>query len=494
MLFAELLVFSFLFFKPKKAVPKAIRPYEAPDYLFLVPLILIVFTALFFHFFTSTNLTSFNSFYERSTEVVAQNNGLPLKDPLSYLGNRDFAFIPGYFMLEGSFSFLTGLNSSALFAFTLAFASLLFVFAVYFLLGALGLKKRFDLAFILIVANAFIFNFLIFTPRHLISFSLLLVAFAILAKYKDWFFSGVILGIAGFIQAPLLLIFIPLCFFASREFEFRQFLKSLVTGLVAFGILFLPNFLRFGLPSFAMPEDWGYLLSLPFNFVFFDHAVLIFIILVFALVEFAQSLKGKHFGLSGFQKKLALGIVLSVLFEALVSYRINVLTAVLLALFIAEWVSVRKFWQRKEALIVAFIFIVGIAFIFAFLPKAVIPQEVISASLYLKGHSVPSDNVLADPYFGHDLEYLSERKVLADLWVEYADSGKLSDSYAFLKTGNSEILEKHNISFVFNQKDTVFENAVGEQSTGFFEFPALNKVYDDGLIFIHQTPANANQD
>ncbi|MDO8647950.1 MAG: hypothetical protein Q7R70_06080 [Candidatus Diapherotrites archaeon] len=489
LLAASEIVLAFAFLKTRKKEQAFRKKPQFESFQDWIPFVIIIFTAVFFHFFTSTNLTYFNSFYERSTAVVTQNNGLALNDPTSYLGERPFAFIPGYFMLEASISQITGLQSEALFALMLAFAGLLFTFAVLFAAEAIGLEKHKGMLFLVLAANAFIFNFLIFTPRHLISFSLLLIAFAVLLRFKNWIAAGIILGIAGFVQVPLLLVFPLLCVFASRKIDFAGLAKSFIAGLAVFAVLFLPNFLKYGLPSFAAPEDWGYLLSLPFNFVFFDLAIPIFVLLIFSLRELYCTLrKNQSAGFSSFQKKLVIGIVLGIALEMLVSYRANVFTAFLIAVLAADWVLENQFWKQKEAIIAAFVLIAGFIFIMSFLPQAVIPSQLEKASEFLGQHSKASDNILADPFYGHTVEYLSQRKVLADLWVEYANSEKLNDSYNFLKTGRPEILEKYGIDFVINNKNTVFENAIGKNPTKLLEFPELNKVYDNGLVFVHQVP------
>ena len=489
LLAATELVLAFAFLKSGKKERALRKKPQFESFQDWIPLLIIIFAAVFFHFFTSTHSTYFNSFYERSTEVVVQNNGLPLNDPTSYLGERPFAFIPGYFMLEASISQITGLQSEELFALMLAFAGLLFAFAALSAAEAIGLEKHKGMMFLILAANAFIFNFLIFTPRHLVSFSLLLIAFAVLARSKNWIASGIILGIAGFVQVPLLLVFPLLCVFASREIDFAGLVKSFIAGLAVFAVLFLPNFLKYGLPSFAAPEDWGYLLSLPFNFVFFDLAIPIFVLLIFSLRELYCTLRKKpSAGFSSFQKKLIIGIILGIALEMLVSYRANVFTAFLIAVLAADWVLENQFWKQKEAIIAVFILIAGFIFIMSFLPQAVIPSQLEKASEFLEQHSKKSDNILSDPFYGHTVEYLAQRKVLADLWVEYANSEKLNDSYNFLKTGSPEILAKYKIDFVINNKNTVFENAIGKNPTKLLEFPELNKVYDNGLVFVHQVP------
>ncbi|KHO55788.1 MAG: hypothetical protein QT12_C0002G0001, partial [archaeon GW2011_AR21] len=107
------------FFKPSLHFQpgKSAESFNSFDFLLIA---LVVFLSVFVHLLTPTHLQYFNAFYERSTGLVVESNSIPSLDPLSYLGSRPFAFIPGYFLLEASFSFLTGLQGQALFAFTTA--------------------------------------------------------------------------------------------------------------------------------------------------------------------------------------------------------------------------------------------------------------------------------------------------------------------------------------------------------------------------------------
>ena len=72
-----------------------------------------------------------------------------------------------------------------------------------------------------------------------------------------------------------------------------------------------------------------------------------------------------------------------------------------------------------------------------------IPSFAIDPFYYMQSHSSNSDIVLTDPLFGHGLAYISEKRIVADLAVEFADANKLKDSYDFIKTKNPDILEKY---------------------------------------------------
>jgi len=184
---------------------------------------------------------------------------------------------------------------------------------------------------------------------------------------------------------------------------------------------------------------------------------------------------------------LLFGIVLSVFVEFLVSFRFNIVSSLLIALFALHWLGFHKASFRKLAVLSLLLAVVVFYLLFSLIPGGVVSNNVLFAAKHLKSISSSSDNVLSDPYYGHIVEYLGQRKVLADLWVEYADSEKLKDSYDFLKSGDYSILAKYQITFVINQKNTIFERS-GQRyfSARPLEFDELDKVYDDGLVFIHK--------
>ncbi|HIH33375.1 MAG TPA: hypothetical protein HA227_03930 [Candidatus Diapherotrites archaeon] len=494
-LLAESIFLYFLRLKglfPKIAQTKASHNEQTDSFNFydFVAIILLVFIFLFSHLILPTHFQYFNMFYERSTQLVVANSGIPLSDPLSYLGSRPFAFIPGYFMVEASLSLLTGLQGQALFAIMLVFAGLLFAFSLFYCLEAFGLKNLRGLGFLFFASSVFVLRFLPFFPRHMLSFSIMLLAIGVLVKRKNSLFSGLLLGIAAFIQAPVLLFYPFILVFAWRNFRLKQFLKSFAIGIGLFALLFLPIILKFGLPSFAVPDEWGYLIKSPIEGLLLDKAVLLFFVAAFLIIELFLVLAKKQKFLDKSLQWLLFGIVLSVFVEFLVSFRFNIVSSLLIALFALHWLGFHKASFRKLAVLSLLLAVVVFYLLFSLIPGGVVSNNVLFAAKHLKSISSSSDNVLSDPYYGHIVEYLGQRKVLADLWVEYADSGMLDGSWDFLKTGNGRILEKYSIRFVFSQKDRVFDKATSfTELEEPLEFPSLNKVYDDSLIFIHQVPS-----
>jgi len=106
---------------------------------------------------------------------------------------------------------------------------------------------------------------------------------------------------------------------------------------------------------------------------------------------------------------------------------------------------------------------------------------------FLKENTSSESRILSDPLFSHSIEYVSQRKVMADLAVEYADEKMLLDSYNFLEKKDYGILQKYSIDYVVNQSDMVNRNAFkNERLKTRLEFEEINKIYDNDFIFIHQ--------
>ena len=103
----------------------------------------------------------------------------------------------------------------------------------------------------------------------------------------------------------------------------------------------------------------------------------------------------------------------------------------------------------------------------------------------------PDENVLADPYYGHLIAFESKRKVLADLMVEYASEKKLDDAYAFLETGDMEIIKRYGISTVFSERFIIHKSANKVKVLNSeLEFAMLAKVFCNDRFVIHKVIAN----
>ena len=96
---------------------------------------------------------------------------------------------------------------------------------------------------------------------------------------------------------------------------------------------------------------------------------------------------------------------------------------------------------------------------------------------FIEQYTTPNDNVVINPMLGHLEAYYGKRKVLADLYVEYADEQKFRDENKFYYNLTTEQLEKYNIT-IFVLDDMYKER----------DLPDFDKIYDNGFYHIYKKP------
>ncbi|MBU1120275.1 hypothetical protein KJ660_00170, partial [Candidatus Micrarchaeota archaeon] len=450
-------------------------------------LLFIIFVAIFFHFISLNHFTNFSVFYERGAEMVAEEFAVPSIDSLSYLG-RGFSFVPGYFLLNAGFSWITGLSEAGLFALILLLGNLFFFFSVYFLIDALGFRKELRaVAFILLIGNLFIFPDTTFTPRHLFSLAFLLIALALLIKNRDHWFSGLLLGVTSFIQIPLLLGFIFTYPLISRKIEWKHFMKTIIIGFVVFLALFLPNLLLFGQPYEIRPEQWGYLVKLPLELSLLEEGLTLFFIAVMLSFDVWDKIRGKNLFYDSYKKKLLIAIIISVAVQLFITWRWNIFSSFIIALFILTYFNTKNSFNELTARMFSLILLIIVVISLLLVPGITVPNSMVQPINFLKDNSSSNSRILADPLYGHNVAFFGKRTVLADLYVEYADEVKLNDSFSFLKKKDYSILDKYGIDYVLNQNNLINEMITGNPETAEpIEFMEMDKIYASNSIFIHK--------
>jgi hypothetical protein len=459
----------------------------------ILVVVFFVYLAIFYGMFIPSHKTYFNIFYERGTAQLLENAGLPAIDELSYLGRR-FTFIPGYFYLEGSIGLLTGLERLHLFALTICFASVFFLFAAIALAKGLKLTNSYMLFPVFLAMSTFIFSALTLTPRHCIALSFLMVALLLSLK-RRFALTSLALFAALLIQIPNAVFFLaiaPLILMVSKqETSIRKAIirtvKPLAIACLLFSITYLALFWHAGLPYQIVPHRWGYLISLGPMLVLADPGILFFLFGFFVALEIFFILKGKA-QLTEEKKLLFIASVLALSIEAFVSTRFVLVSAFLIALFICYFIeSYSKKFSELFTIMLAFVLLLGIYLAIIFSQSFTVGPEVDAATQFLKHYSGTNENVLADPYFAHLIAYDSGRRTLADLMVEYADEAKFNDAYRFLKEKDYGILKKYNIALVFNEKFLINEKVVENRPlTKELEFERLAKIFTNERISIHR--------
>ncbi|MEW6295144.1 MAG: hypothetical protein AB1467_02495 [Candidatus Diapherotrites archaeon] len=477
----ELLLIAF-FFRKNFSFGRKMRFFSL-NLVEVFAILFLVFFSLMFHFFTPSHFTFYNNYYERESAAIAENFSIPKIDELSYLG-RGFAFIPGYFLANAGMSWLTGLQGQPLFALIIALSNIFFVFSVFYLCSALKFDRKLaSIALFLIWSSSIIFSFAVITPRHMIALAMLFVALACLVKKRSFLLSGFFLGFASFIQFPLLLIFFFLYVFLARKIEWKPLIQAFVIGFIIVFLLFFENLLAFGLPVEIRPSDWGYMINYPINVVLSSHGILLFFFAVF-FISGAIAFYRKPEFIFSYKSKLFLGIIVGFILQALLTSRFDVPVAVVIAFFLIAVIEKDKIFDRRIFLTVM---LIGAFLSLLLIPNFVLSSRELGAFNYLKENSSTDARILSDPWLGHSVTFFSQRKVLADLWVEYADEGKLADAYYFLKNSDYNVLKKYKIDFVINYSDIIYEKILDNKpSEKAIEFYGLDKVYSaDNKIYIH---------
>jgi len=462
--------------------PKALD-LKKTDTLVLFALLVFVFIATFFHITTFQHMTYWNGFYERMGAMIVDQNAIPVLDELSYFG-RGFTFVPGYFYFNAGLSWITGLSGDALFAVIMAFANMLFFMSVFYLGKALGLSKKQGAIFgILMITESFLMTAISLSPRHTLALSLFILSLALFFDRKKPYMSGIVLGLAGFIQAPLIIFYPVFAFFASRKFDWKKTLTAVAIAGAIFAVLFAPNLIRYGLPYQVESNDWGYLITVPLDYLYRDFAPVLGFFVLFYLVDLWK----KRIKIDKYSKRLMLGVLAGFVIQTFVTYRYNIVTSLNIGLLLALWFPTEKLKDvHFERILIIFLaaaiwYALSMVSLFSVQGIATEPMK------YIEFNSAKESRYLTDPLFGHAIAYFAERPVLADLHVEYADGQKLKDAYKFLEEKDYSLLEKYEIDYIVNQNDFINRQAIGGTlSRERIEFDEIDKIYTNNFIYIHR--------
>ncbi len=446
---------------------------------------LLLFVALAYHTISINHVTFWNGFYERQAGALAENFSLPLTDELSYLG-RGNSFIPGYFMISASLSWLLGTSGIATFAVVLVLANLFLLLAVLYLGEALGFDRaQRALLFALLMLGLFILLNFAYSPRHTIALAFMLTALAFFIRRHEPLATGLMVGFAAFIQMPLLAAFPLVYVIISRKVSWKPLLWAFAVACVVFFSLYLPHLLNFGFPFEVQMSNWGYLISYPIANALVEIAAL----LIFFMLILLPDLLRKKFRFDSYTKKLALFAVLGFLAELFITFRWSTFLLLNLAVLFVLFFPREQLRNAHVSRLLAVLMLIGTLFMLSMMQAAPVPEHFQRPMEFIAANTPTDVNILADPLFGHPLEYLSKRKVLADLMVEYAPEEKLNDTYEFLTTKNPAILQKYGISVVFSQSDYINFKAISNQPLQEkLEFRDLDKVYANSVLYIHSVP------
>jgi hypothetical protein len=302
-----------------------------------------------------------------------------------------------------------------------------------------------------------------------------------------------ILAIVGLIQFPLFVAFPVVYFIISRKILFKEFGKMFLSSLIFFIILFLPNLINFGFLTQAEKSNWGYLIVNNFDSFLVDFWALLLFLLIIALPYLFESLKLDGFSnkINSYKIKLLIFVILGILVQFFITYRWNVFNAIVFAVLLIEVLPKKVFEEKVFTRLMSLIIFIIVLNGFVPLFSANLSNVNLLSYDYLKMNTSSSDKILNDPLFGHDIAFFADRKIMADLVVEYAPEQQLLDTYNFLEEKNYDQITNYDIDWVFNQPYMINRKSTGNeflQTT--LEFELIDKVYDNEHFVVHYVGNN----
>jgi hypothetical protein len=222
-------------------------------------------------------------------------------------------------------------------------------------------------------------------------------------------------------------------------------IKPIVLITFVSGILTLTLYSRIlmdnGMPYEIVPEDWGWLMKGGITGLPIEFGLLLFPSLIVSLLLLKE------------RREIILSSIflISVLFYVFVSFRINLVVALLGCIIL---VKVFDRLDRSRFLVLFMFCILNFVLSLALLPSNLggyADNSLVRSVEYL--NTLNYDKVLVDPFYAHYITFNTNKKVLADLYVEYANKTMYQDAEYFARTGDIQIAEKWNINLVFTYHD-----------------------------------------
>jgi hypothetical protein len=410
-------------------------------------------------------------YYDRQVESTYSQNSLVSYDYLSYLG-RPFTFVPGYILTNASFSWLSSTFPTEAFFVFQVIGNLFLLSSIFYLGRTLKFDDRkITIMAMFILSSLFIFGWLIIALLHLYALALFITALAL--ALKDGPASSLIAGLSGLFHASFLIAFPILLFALQKKINLKAVVAFTAIAVIGFFAFYSPTIIQHGLPTEIQQEDWGYLIRGNVINLGTMSAGFMSLAVIPAL----------YFGFKR-NRKLTIMTLLTIAAFLLISYRVNFILAILVSVL---FVSTFKLKSRLVIAILALLFIMSLGLNLITYNGESLDKAETAPFLWIKSVSANDSRILVEPFFGHISNYYSQRSSLADLYVEYASDEKYTDSLAFIRTGNADILKKWNISYIVTMHSTtILRIAEFKYYSSEIEFEELDKPYTNLYFNVHQ--------
>ncbi|MBI5158804.1 hypothetical protein HY992_01650 [Candidatus Micrarchaeota archaeon] len=450
--------------RKKHSIPK---PKQTHDFVLLgVSLsVFLVLYVLALNFFVS-DANIWGSYYYRHVEETLSKGTTLYYDSLSYLG-RQFTYPPAFFEWAASFSELFGSQTFEQLRLPLhALAVFWWGISTWLLFKKFNARSR-VIAWFVMLATTFVLTTLTGVTLHVLAYALFNTA---LVFFESSFVFSIALFTLSFATHPSVLALLPFYLYASNKLEVKRewVLKGIalaIAGVLLSLLFYAPIFSRAGLPYEIVPSQWGYLLNYGLQGFASEWGLL----LPLAALAFALA----------WRKPVAWLVLFLSLANIFISFRANLLLGVILAAFIPLVFSSELKHKRFLALLLLFPLANMLLFPAVFpggkdwctwstaLPVCISPFK------YVERYTSSDSIVVTNPLFGHNEAYYGKRRVLADLYVEYADEAKYAAEAEAYWNANFTKSEQYNVSV------WVMDNMYGKNRSA----PG-DKVYDNSAFSV----------
>jgi len=330
-----------------------------------------------------------------------------------------------------------------------------FIVAVLNFGRALTFKLKGQILLLLfLLASVFIFVTFAMSPKHILALALLLTATAYILEHNNYIIAGTLAATAAYSQALMGVMYPLLYFLFAKKIKWSRLLKSIAIMILVFSMLYLPIFVHFGFPYEVNKSEWGYLIKADFGQALTDLGGLVAVLLIAGAIITLKKWKMATFR----QRKIIIFAGVFTIIEIFISYRINIFLALTLTVGFA-YTFKQKFKDNWFYIAIILIALFSIYLNFQVLQWSTLDEGIFYSGKFINEISPENARILADPLYGHALTYFAKRPVLSDLYVEYANTEKLEDTYRFIKSGDLTILKKYKIDYVIINRNYILNEA-----------------------------------
>jgi len=417
------------------------------------------------------------AYYYRNVQNALEQGNTLFYDDLSYLG-RNFTYPPVFFQIASEISLLLGATNyeSIRLPFHL-FVVFVYAVSIYLLFRNFKTWQQRVAGASLFATHAFVMIFSATVTLHVVAYTFMNISLLLLEKRESVLkiLSVVFLSVA-LSAHPTSIVLFPVYVYAIGRFKidwdrFKNAAITLATASFLSLIFYLPLFIINGLPYETASNLWGYFLSYGFVGVLYDMQFLLPLVLITSLFAVIR----KPFQLA------ALLLVLAVLVNAFIAFRVNLIVTIMLS-FLFPMVFGEKL---KDALVLSvfFVFILANMLLIPVLFSGttrwcrwVYANDMCTKPMqFIDMFTSTGERVAINPEYGHLETYIGQRKVLADLYVEYAPSDKFYAEYNFYEKADPAYLEGYNITLL-----------VLDDTDHLRDIEDADRVYDNGFVHMYR--------